>query len=181
MEKHTREDLSHLWLDEENKIFLRKMKLAATHFPDYALPLWTEEDIALVTEDFMSGYFLMRDMNAERFRKHLEAYFGKNMIPWLQQTFPDTLSLPNGKKAKYLYEEDGLVELSARIADLMPFRGEHFIAKGKVKVRYDILAPNYRTVQKTWDITGFWQNTYPDIRKELRGRYPKHPWPEKVL
>jgi ATP-dependent helicase HrpB len=181
MEKHTREDLSHLWLDEENKIFLRKMKLAATHFPDYALPLWTEEDIALVTEDFMSGYFLMRDMNAERFRKHLESYFGKNMIPWLQQTFPDTLSLPNGKKAKYLYEEDGLVELSARIADLMPFRGEHFIAKGKVKVRYDILAPNYRTVQKTWDITGFWQNTYPDIRKELRGRYPKHPWPEKVL
>ena len=181
MERHAREDLSHLWMSDENKILLRKMKLSAIHFPDYGLPPWNEEDINLVTDDFLSGFFLIRDLNAERFRTHLEDYFGRNMLPWLHKTFPDSFPLPNGRKAKYLYEDDGLVELSARIADLMLFRGEHFIAEGKVKVRYDILAPNYRTVQKTWDITGFWQNTYPDIRKELRGRYPKHPWPEAVI
>ena len=42
---------------------------------------------------------------------------------------------------------------------------------------YDILAPNYRTVQKTADLTGFWKNTYPEVKKELKRRYPKHPWP----
>jgi len=49
-----------------------------------------------------------------------------------------------------------------------------------LRVRYDILAPNYRTAQKTWNLSDFWQNTYPEVRKELRGRYPKHPWPEKL-
>ena len=63
----------------------------------------------------------------------------------------------------------------------MQLRGEHKIADGKLKVRYDILAPNFRTIQKTWDLTGFWQNTYAEVRKELRGRYPKHPWPEQVI
>ena len=66
------------------------------------------------------------------------------------------------------------------IEDFMQLRGEHKIADGKLKVRYDILAPNFRTIQKTWDLTGFWQNTYAEVRKELRGRYPKHPWPESV-
>ena len=62
-----------------------------------------------------------------------------------------------------------------------PITGEHWIADKKLRVRYDILAPNFRSMQKTWDLTGFWKNTYPELRKELRGRYPKHPWPEAVI
>ena len=127
------------------------------------------------------------------------------MLPWLAKTFPDHSQLPNGKRARYSYQAvaapEGdtreaagnsrgqivqsaagvLVEISARIEDLMELRGEHFIADKKLKVRYDILAPNFRTIQKTWNLTGFWENTYPEVRKELRGRYPKHPWPEKVI
>ena len=135
----------------------------------------------IVVEDFMDGVFLMRDLTAERFRKKMKEYFGENMIGWMEKMFPDTLVLPNGKKARYHYKEDAPVEISARIEDLMQMRGEHTIAQGKIKVRYDILAPNFRTAQKTWDLTGFWKNTYPQIRKELRGRYPKHPWSETVI
>ena len=108
----------------------------------------------------------------------MKEYFGENMMGWLEKMFPHSLTLPNGKRAHYHYAENSPVELSARIEDFLSFRGEHTIAQGKVKVRYDILAPNFRTAQKTWDLTGFWQNTYPQLRKELRGRYPKHPWPE---
>lgn len=181
MERHRRENLSHLWMDDANRTLLCKMKLAAENFPEYSLPAWNDDDMDLVTEDFFDGYFLLRDMTPERFRKKMKEYFGENMIPWLEKMFPDTLSLPNGKKARYRYAEDSPVELSARIEDFMTFRGEHSIAQGKIKVRYDILAPNFRTAQKTWDLTGFWKNTYPQIRKELRGRYPKHPWPESVI
>jgi ATP-dependent helicase HrpB len=46
-----------------------------------------------------------------------------------------------------------------------------------VPVLFDILAPNYRTVQKTFDLSGFWQRTYPEVKKELKRRYPRHPWP----
>ena len=181
MEMHKREDLSHLWMDDANTVLLRKMKLAQKNFPDYGLPAWNEEDILLVTDDFLNGVFLKRELTPERFRSRAEDYFGKSMLPWLHKTFPDFLVLPDGKRAKYLYGEEDLVEISARLEDLLPLRGEHFIADGKVKVRYDILAPNYRTVQKTWDLTGFWKNTYPEVRKELRGRYPRHKWPETVL
>ncbi len=180
MERHGREDLSHLWMDDANRILLCKMKLAAEKFPEYSLPAWDDGDMEVVTEDFMDGVFLLRDLSAERFRKKMGEYFGANMLPWLSKMFPDTLPLPNGKRAHYRYAENSPVEISARIEDFLPFRGEHTIAEGRVKVRYDILAPNFRTCQKTWDLTGFWKNTYPQVRKELRGRYPKHPWPESV-
>ena len=57
-------------------------------------------------------------------------------------------------------------------------RGRCKILMGRVDVTYDILAPNYRTVQKTSDLTAFWSGSYIEIRKELKRRYPKHPWPE---
>ena len=149
----------------------------------------------LIFDEFANGKFLLRDINEDRYRSIVEEYFGKSMLQWLGKTFPDHYVLPNGKRARYSYKEvaitddgksvqsiDGvLVEISARIEDLMQLRGEHKIADGKLKVRYDILAPNFRTIQKTWDLTGFWQNTYAEVRKELRGRYPKHPWPEQVI
>lgn len=181
MERHLREDLSHLWMDDANKVLLCKMKLAAENFPEYSLPKWDEDDMNLVVEDFLFGHFLMRELTPELFRSKMKEYFGENMIGWLEKMFPDSMLLPNGKRARYHYVEGSPVELSARIEDFMTLRGEHAIAAGKVKVRYDILAPNFRTAQKTWDLTGFWQNTYPQIRKELRGRYPKHPWPETVV
>lgn len=179
-QKIARENLEHLWLDDANKTLLRKMQLAAETFPDYSFPKWNEEDFALVLDEFTSGVFLQRELTPARYRKILSEYFGEGMLPWLAQNFPDFKTLPNGRRARYAYPEDGPVELSARISDFMSSKGENFIAGGKLKTLYNILAPNYRTVQKTWDLSGFWERTYPEIRRELRGRYPKHPWPEKV-
>lgn len=178
--KQEKEKALNLWEDEKNQVLFSKMKLAAKYFPEYQLPLWNEEDMELILEEFFDGIFLERDLTSERYRSILEEYFGHSMIPWLHKNFPDTLTLPNGKKARYIYTES-LVEISARLGDFLESRGKHFIAEGRIPVRYDILAPNYRSVQKTWDLDGFWKSTYLEIRKELRGRYPKHPWPEKIL
>lgn len=196
-EKLEKENWSGRYLTENLQVLLIKMKLAAKLYPEFSLPEFNEEDMELIFDEFTSGIFLLRDLNEDRYRNIIEEYFGKSMLTWLHKTFPDHFILPNGKKARYSYQEieateqqggqpvqsaDGvLVEISARIEDFMQSRGEHRIADGKIKVRYDILAPNFRTIQKTWDLTGFWQNTYVEVRKELRGRYPKHPWPEKVI
>lgn len=196
-EKLEKENWSGRYLTENLQTLLIKMKLAAKLYPEFSLPEFNEEDMELIFDEFTSGIFLLRDLNEDRYRNIIEEYFGKSMLTWLHKTFPDYFILPNGKKARYSYQEieateqqggqpvqsaDGvLVEISARIEDFMQSRGEHRIADGKIKVRYDILAPNFRTIQKTWDLTGFWQNTYVEVRKELRGRYPKHPWPEKVI
>ena len=194
-EKIEKENWSGRYLTEGMQTLLTKMRLAAKLYPEYGLPEMNEEDMELIFDEFANGIFLLRDINEDRFRNIVEDYFGKSMLAWLNKTFPDHYMLPNGKRARYSYQEvattdDGksvqsiegvLVEISARIEDFMQLRGEHKIADGKLKVRYDILAPNFRTIQKTWDLTGFWQNTYAEVRKELRGRYPKHPWPESVI
>ncbi|MBR4917527.1 MAG: DEAD/DEAH box helicase [Fibrobacter sp.] len=195
-EKIEKENWSGKYLTEQVQTLLTKMRLAAKLYPEYGLPEFNDEDMEIIFDEFASGKFLLRDINEDRYRSIVEDYFGKSMLSWLGKTFPDHYMLPNGKRARYSYQEvatdetlggqtvqstEGvLVEISARIEDFMQLRGEHKIADGKLKVRYDILAPNFRIIQKTWDLTGFWQNTYAEVRKELRGRYPKHPWPEKV-
>ena len=193
-EKIEKENWSGRYLTEQMQTQLIKMRLAAKLYPEYGLPEFNEEDMELIFDEFASGIFLLRDIEENRYRNIVEEYFGRSMLAWLNKTFPDHYVLPNGKRARYSYQavaiddsgksvqsiEGVLVEISARIEDFMQLRGEHRIADGKLKVRYDILAPNFRTIQKTWDLTGFWQNTYAEVRKELRGRYPKHPWPESI-
>ncbi|WP_295069270.1 ATP-dependent helicase C-terminal domain-containing protein [uncultured Fibrobacter sp.] len=197
-DKLEKENWTGRYLTENIQTLLIKMRLAAKLYPEYGLPEFNDEDMELILNELTDGIFLLRDINEDRYRNIVEDYFGKSMLAWLQKTFPDHYVLPNGKRARYSYQEvataneqssgkivqsaDGvLVEISARIEDFMQLRGEHKIADNKLKVRYDILAPNFRTIQKTWDLTSFWQNTYAEVRKELRGRYPKHPWPETVL
>lgn len=197
-EKLEKENWTGRYFTESLQTLLIKMRLGAKLYPEFGLAEFNDEDMELIFDEFTNGIFLLRDLNEDRYRNILEDYFGKSMLQWLHKTFPDHYILPNGKKARYTYQEVAsadentrgqivesgcgvLVEVSARIEDLMELRGEHHIADGKLKVRYDILAPNFRTIQKTWDLTGFWKNTYAEVRKELRGRYPKHPWPENVL
>ncbi len=208
-EKLEKENWTGRYLTEELQTLLIKMRLAAQFYPEYGLPEFNEEDMELIFDEFVNGIFLLRDINEDRYRAIVEDYFGKGMLSWLHKTFPEHFVLPNGKRARYLYQqveasepttnsnlitqsaEGVLIEVSARIEDFMqvdrasgksaPLTGEHWIADHKLRVRYDILAPNFRSMQKTWDLTGFWKNTYPELRKELRGRYPKHPWPEAVL
>ena len=195
-EKIEKENWSGRYLTESVQTLLTKMRLAAKLYPEYGLPEMNDEDMEIIFDEFADGKFLLRDIDEGRYRNIVEDYFGKSMLAWLNKTFPDHYVLPNGKRARYSYQEvaddeslggqtvqsaEGvLVEISARIEDFMQMRGEHKIADGKLKVRYDILAPNFRTIQKTWDLTGFWKNTYAEVRKELRGRYPKHPWPERI-
>jgi ATP-dependent helicase HrpB len=172
-----KEDFSGQWLTEANLALLSKMKLAAEFFPEHNFPKLDDDDFSLIMDEFCSGIFLLRDLSEERYKKIIEDYFGNYWLEWLHKNFPNSLKLPSGKIAKYHYNSSGATELSARIGDFIGMQGEHFIAEGRLKVRYDILAPNWRTAQKTWNLSDFWKNTYPEIRKELRGRYPKHPWP----
>jgi ATP-dependent helicase HrpB len=172
-----KEDFTGQWQTEANLTLLSKMRLASRLFPEHNFPKFDEEDFSLLMDEFCSGIFLLRDLNDERYKKIIEDYFGTNWLEWLHKSFPSSLKLQNSKLAKYLYSSEGIVELSARIGDFIGMQGEHFIAENRLRVRYDILAPNYRTVQKTWNLSDFWQNTYPQVKKELRGRYPKHPWP----
>lgn len=170
-------------MDESNQTLWHKMLWAHQVYPEHHFPTWNTEDWELILHEFFHGCFAQKDLTPQRFRPLLEEYFGAPWLSWLHKNFPETLLLPSGRKARYTYPHptQGPVELSARIGDFLGFHGLAYLNEGRLQVRYNILAPNYRTAQKTWNMDDFWKQTYPQLRKELRGRYPKHPWPETGL
>jgi ATP-dependent helicase HrpB len=77
---------------------------------------------------------------------------------------------------KIRYQEDGPPVGQAKIQDFYDLHKTPTVASGRQKVLLEILAPNYRPAQVTDDLEGFWERTYPELKKELRRRYPKHEW-----
>ena len=71
--------------------------------------------------------------------------------------------------------------VAARIQELFGLTATPRLAAGRVALVFELLAPNQRPVQITDDLESFWKRTYPEVRKVLRGRYPKHPWPDDPL
>jgi ATP-dependent helicase HrpB len=104
-------------------------------------------------------------------------------LPWelrarLDRDAPERLAVPNGRTAALEYREDGTVAASVKLQELFGLEETPTIGPRREPVLLLLLAPNGRPVQTTRDLRSFWQRTYPEVRKELRGRYPKHPWPE---
>ncbi|HVE70080.1 MAG TPA: ATP-dependent RNA helicase [Thermoanaerobaculia bacterium] len=89
---------------------------------------------------------------------------------------PERLDLPSGRSVKLEYREDGSVFASVKLQELFGLGETPRI--GSTPVTFELLSPAGRPVQVTRDLRSFWNGTYQEVRKELRARYPKHPWPE---
>jgi ATP-dependent helicase HrpB len=96
----------------------------------------------------------------------------------LERLAPERLGLPSGRTAALDYREDGSVVAAAKLQELFGLAETPRVGPARAPVLFELLAPNGRPVQTTRDLRSFWERTYPEVRKELRGRYPKHPWPE---
>jgi ATP-dependent helicase HrpB len=91
---------------------------------------------------------------------------------------PQSLRLPSGRSTALTYAADGSVTASAKLQELFGLGETPRIGPDRTPVTFELLAPNGRPVQVTRDLRNFWNTTYAKVRKELRGRYPKHPWPD---
>ena len=96
----------------------------------------------------------------------------------LERDAPERLRLPSGRSAPVTYEADRPPSVAARIQELFGLLETPRLAGGRVPVVVQLLAPNRRPVQVTDDLASFWRTTYFEVRKQLRGRYPKHAWPD---
>jgi ATP-dependent helicase HrpB len=99
----------------------------------------------------------------------------------IEREAPDRLEVPSGSHIQIEYAEGRPPVLAARIQELFGLAETPRLAGGRVKLLLHLLAPNQRPQQVTDDLASFWKNGYPLVRKELRGRYPKHSWPEDPL
>jgi len=96
----------------------------------------------------------------------------------LERNAPEMIQVPSGRTHRLEYGEDGTVSASVKLQELFGLADTPRIGPRKEPVRFALLAPNGRPVQTTRDLRSFWNTTYGDVRKELRGRYPRHPWPD---
>jgi ATP-dependent helicase HrpB len=99
----------------------------------------------------------------------------------LEEIAPLSVRLPRGRQVAIHYEPNQPPWIASRLQDFFGMRETPVVARGAVPVVVRLLAPNQRPVQMTSDLAGFWQRLYPQVRKELSRRYPKHAWPENPL
>lgn len=107
----------------------------------------------------------------------------QNGLDWattqrLDHLAPASFKAPSGRTHSLEYRADGTVALSIKLQELFGLAETPRVGSRHEPLLILLLAPNGRPVQTTRDLRSFWATTYPEVRKELRGRYPKHPWPE---
>ena len=94
---------------------------------------------------------------------------------------PTRVRLPSGRQTQIHYETGKPPWVASRMQDFFGMRETPRVANGKVPLVVHLLAPNQRPVQTTTDLAGFWERLYPQVRRELSRRYPRHAWPENPL
>lgn len=107
------------------------------------------------------------------------------LLPWplpqrLDELAPKSLEVPSGSRIRIDYAEEPPV-LAVRLQELFGLAATPRIAGGRLGVKLHLLSPAQRPVQVTQDLASFWANTYAEVKKDLKGRYPKHYWPDDPL
>ena len=111
----------------------------------------------------------------------LRALFTHRQLESLDRLAPTAIAVPTGSRVRLTYNPDGPAVLAVRLQELFGQTDTPTIAGGKSKVLIHLLSPAGRPLGVTQDLSSFWKNAYPEVRKEMRGRYPKHHWPEDPL
>jgi ATP-dependent helicase HrpB len=96
----------------------------------------------------------------------------------LEREAPSQWTLPSGRRVPVAYERDRPPVVAARIQEVFGLAATPRLAAGRVPIVLELLAPSGRPMQVTNDLASFWRTTYAEVRAELRGRYPRHPWPD---
>ena len=94
---------------------------------------------------------------------------------------PERIEVPSGSLIAIDYSEPEAPVLAVRLQEVFGLAASPTLLDGKVLIIMQLLSPAHRPVQTTRDLTSFWRSGYFDVRKDLRGRYPKHHWPEDPL
>jgi ATP-dependent helicase HrpB len=154
--------------------FLARVEFAAQHS---ALPTVSDTEVRAAFAEICYGlrsFSQLKDA-ASSLVSTLERRIDNHL---LNSVAPSKLRLPSGRQTQVHYDRGKPPWVASRLQDFFGLQETPRVGAGKVPVVVQLLAPNHRPVQTTTDLAGFWQRLYPQLRKELGRRYPKHKWPE---
>ncbi len=161
--------------------FRSRVRWLATTASELGLPDLGAEGLKRLLPGLCHGLRSFAELRAGDWLGHLQAAVGFERLPDIDRLAPETIQLASGKDYRLRYEPGKPPVLAIRIQELFGTPDTPRVAGGRIPVLLELLGPNHRPQQVTSDLASFWANTYPQVRKDLRGRYPKHPWPEDPL
>jgi ATP-dependent helicase HrpB len=158
--------------------FLRNAE--GDEWPDLSLPaLATRVDEWLTPACY--GKTRLSDLSSEELTASLTALLPHNLRRRVESEAPTHFAAPSGSQIPIDYEAPGGPKLSVRVQELFGLDRHPTIAGGRVPLVIELLSPAHRPVQVTRDLPAFWRGSYAAVRSDLRGRYPRHPWPDDPL
>ena len=146
--------------------------------PELKLPSFDESFLRELLPALCAGRRSFAELRDAPWLPHVQEALSYEQLQSINRHAPREITIPSGRQAALRYEAGRPPVLAVRIQEMFGLRQTPRIAGGRVAVLLHLLAPNMRPQQVTDDLESFWANTYPQVRKDLRGRYPKHAWPE---
>ncbi len=160
--------------------FVRSLEGAESSWPDVSNEgLLTSLDQWLAP--FIQGKIRLNQIQDPDLRKALFALLTWEQQQKLDQTAPTHFTVPTGSRIPLDYESGEVPILKVRLQEVFGVKETPTIGKGKVPLVIHLLSPARRPVQVTQDLVSFWKTSYQEVKKELKGRYPKHFWPDDPL
>jgi ATP-dependent helicase HrpB len=167
--------------DSSAGIYLTRLRCLRDWMPELKLPAMGPAELREVLTWLCSGRRSFAELRSADWLCAIESRLTFAQRQAVDREAPERLTVPSGSRITLQYEVGRPPMLAVRIQELFGLAETPRIAGGRVPVLLHLLAPNFRPQQVTDDLASFWRNIYPQIRKELRARYPKHSWPEDPL
>jgi len=173
-------DLNSL-VDEDAKDYLARIDCLRELLPELNFPDFGENPWPALLPTWSCGCSSLAELKANSLVAAMQGSLTSEQISAIDRDAPLHATLPSGRRVKMQYERGKQPVLAARIQEVFGMADSPRIAGGRQAVQMHLLAPNYRVQQITNDLSSFWKNTYPEVKKEMKGRYPKHSWPDDPM
>jgi ATP-dependent helicase HrpB len=158
--------------------FLLRLHCLREWRPDFDLPAFDDAAFTELLPEMCRGRRSFAELRSAPWLDAIRGHLTYQQWQLVEREAPETIPVPSGREIALTYEPGRPPVLAAKIQELFGLTETPRVAGGRVPVLLHLLAPNGRPQQVTSDLASFWANGYPQVRKDLRGRYPKHDWPE---
>jgi len=169
------------WSENAHRLRARMQALRAW-MPELGLPDVSDAALLDMLDDWLAPYLngkrSLGALGADELSQALGSLFDYEQRRQLDAQVPESLTVPSGMSRRLEYAEGEPPVLAVKLQELFGLADTPRIANGRIPVTLHLLSPAGRPIQVTQDLKGFWERTYPEVKKELKGRYPRHPWPD---
>ncbi len=181
MEAVRQKGLAVLSWEKKSLTLLQRLRFAHAHLPE-RFDDFSEERLLEALEEwllpYLTGLRSLKDLQKLDMAEILRTMAGWEAMQALDRLVPERLEVPSGSKIALDYGDVEKAVLPVRLQEVFGWVETPKILDGRLPVTLHLLSPAHRPLAVTEDLANFWRNVYPEVRKEMRGRYPKHYWPE---